>query len=145
MTERRKAQLKGINANLGMTITDYTVFVRYDNSGITAEFEKFMQTKMHGTYLQDNVIESVCNNITPSELADLVLARNYQSIAVTAKVSTEWAAKIVEKLCYWDILFELQALAKPPKPIITVRTKASPPKDIPVFQLSDGQRHTILL
>ena len=145
MTERRKAQLKGINANLALTIKDYTVFVKYDDAGITAEFEEFMQSKMHGTYLQDNVIENVCSRITPSELADLVLARNHMKITTTAKVSSEWAEKIVDKLCYWDILFDLQALAKQPKPIITVRTKSTPAKEIPVLQLSDGQRHTILL
>lgn len=145
MTERRKAQLQGINANLGMTIKDYTVFVKYENAGITAEFEQFMQDKMHGTYLQDNTIENVCSHITPSELADLVLNRNYQLVADKAELSIEWANQIVEKLCYWNILFELQALAKPPKPVITVRTKTYPPKDIPVLQLSDGQRHTILL
>lgn len=145
MTARRKTQLKGINANLGVTIKDYTIFVRYDDAGITAEFESFIQDKMHGTYLQDNLIENVCSRITPSELADLVLERNCQEIAATAKVSIEWAEKIVNKLCYWDILFELQALAKQPKPIITVRTKSTPSKEIPVLQLSDGQRHTILL
>jgi DNA repair ATPase RecN len=145
MTARRKVQLKGINANLGWTIKDYTIFVKYDNAGITGEFETFIQDKMHGTYLQDNLIENVCSRITPSELADLILERNHQKIATTAKVSIEWAEKIVDKLCYWPILFELQALAKQPKPIITVRTKSTPPKEIPVLQLSDGQRHTILL
>ena len=145
MTARRKDQLKGINANLGVIIKDYTIFVKYDDAGMTAEFESFMQDKMHGTYLQDNLIENVCSRITPSELADLVLERNYQKIATTAKISSEWANKIVEKLCYWNILFELQELAKQPKPIITVRTKSTPPKEIPMLQLSDGQRHTILL
>jgi len=145
MTVRRKAQLKGINANLGTTIKDYTIFVKYDDAGITAEFESFIQAKMHGTYLQSNLIENLCSHITPSELADLVLERNYKKIATTVKISSEWAEKIVDKLCYWNILFELQALAKPPKPIITVRTKTTPPKEIPVLQLSDGQRHTILL
>jgi ABC-type phosphate transport system ATPase subunit len=145
MTARRKAQLKGINANLAETIKDYTIFVKYDDAGITAEFESFIQEKMHGTYLQDNLIENLCSRITPSELADLVLERNYKKIATTAKISIEWAEKIVDKLCYWHILFELQALAKQPKPIITVRTKSTPPKEIPVLQLSDGQRHTILL
>ena len=148
MTERRKAQLKGINANLGMIIKDYTVFVRYDDAGITAEFERFMQEKMHGTFMQNQIIESVCSRITPSHLADLVLDRNATEISEIANVSGEWGQKIVEQLCYWGILFELQALAKQPKPIITVRTKSvksGPPKQIPVFQLSDGQRHTILL
>ncbi len=145
MTERRKSQLRGINTNLGGTIKDYTIFVKYDNAGITAEFESFIQDQMQGTYLQDNLIENMCSSITPSELADLVLERNHEKIATTAKISIEWAKKIVEKLCYWNILFELQALAKQPKPIITVRTKSTPPKEIPVLQLSDGQRHTILL
>ena len=73
MTERRKSQLRAINSNLSLTIRDYTVFVKYDDAGITAEFQEFMQQQMHGTYLQDNVIENVCSRITPSDLADLVL------------------------------------------------------------------------
>ncbi len=145
MTVRRKAQLKTINANLSGTIKDYTIFVKYDDAGITTEFGLFMQQKMHGTYLQDNVIADLCSRITPSELADLVLDRSTNRIATTAQISIEWAEKIVEKLCYWNILFELQTLAKQPKPIITVRTKSTPARTIPILQLSDGQRHTILL
>jgi hypothetical protein len=145
MTTRRKSQLKDINANLAMTIKDYTIFVKYDDAGITEEFEAFLQEKMRGTYLQDNLIQTICSRVTPSELADWALAREYDHITATAAISKEWAEKIVEKLCYWNILFELQALAKPPKPIITVRTKSIPPREIPVLQLSDGQRHTILL
>jgi DNA repair ATPase RecN len=145
MTDRRKVQLKGINANLGATIKDYIIFVKYEESGITAEFEIFLQEKMHGTYLQDDVITSICNRIVPSDLADFVLEGKYDQIATVANISTEWAKKIVDKLCYWNIIFELQVLAKQPKPTITVRTKSLPAKYIPVLQLSDGQRHTILL
>jgi hypothetical protein len=145
MTARRKAQLKGVNDNLAETIKDYTIFVKYDDAGITAEFESFIQEKMHGTYLQDNLIDNLCSSITPSELADLVLERDCYKIVAKAKISIDWAEKIVAKLRYWNILFELQALAKQPKPIITVRTKSTPVKEIPVLQLSDGQRHTILL
>jgi len=39
MILRRKDQLKGINDNLHATIKDYTIFVKYDDAGITAEFE----------------------------------------------------------------------------------------------------------
>jgi hypothetical protein len=145
MTARRKAQLKGINSNLGATIKDYTIFVKYDDAGMTAEFVSFMQEKMHGTYLQENLIENLCSHISPSELADLILQRECGTIATTARISADWAQKIVDKLCYWNVLFELQALAKQPKPIITVRTKSIPTREIPVLQLSDGQRHTILL
>jgi uncharacterized FlaG/YvyC family protein len=145
MTTRRKEQLKGINANLASTIKDYTIFVKYDDAGITSDFELFMQEKMHGTYLQDDLIAQFCSGITPSELADLVLERNYAKIGAMTDISADWAQKIVDKLCYWNILFELQVLAKQPKPIINVRTKSVPARSIPVLQLSDGQRHTILL
>ena len=145
MTARRKSQLKGINSNLAVTIRDYTVFVKNDDTGITAEFVAFMQDKMHGTYLQENLIETLCSRITPSELADLILERNTEGIAASVQITSDWAVRIVEKLCYWPIIFELQALAKQPKPVVLVRTKSSPPTEIPVLQLSDGQRHTILL
>ena len=144
MTVRRKDQLK-VSTLIFPTIKDYTIFVKYDDAGITIEFESLIKETMHGTYLQDNLIENLCRHITPSELADLVLKRDCSNIAAKAKISSEWAEKIVTKLFYWNILFDLQALAKQPKPIITVRTKSMPPKEIPVLQLSDGQRHTILL
>ena len=86
MTTRRKTQLKAINANLGATIRDYTIFVKYDDAGITAEFEAFMQAKMTGTYLQDNVIGNICRHITPSELADLILEMNRDVIAAVAQI-----------------------------------------------------------
>ncbi len=57
----------------------------------------------------------------------------------------EWVEKIVNKLFYYNIIFKLQVLSKQPKPIIKVQTKSSPPTNIPILQLSDGQRHTILL
>jgi DNA repair ATPase RecN len=145
LTERRKAQLAEINRNLAATIKDYTIFVRYDEAGITDAFESFLQEEMTGTYMPDAAIETLCRNITPSELADLVLHRNEMVLVEKGKVQGEWAAKLIGTLCYWNKLFKLQVLAKQPKPIITVRTKTTPQKEIPVLQLSDGQRHTILL
>ena len=100
---------------------------------------------MTGTYLQDNDIRNVCRHITPSDLADLILERNRDVLAAVAQISPEWADKIIEKLYFWNTIFDLQTLAKRPKPVITVKTKSMPSKEIPVLQLSDGQRHTILL
>jgi hypothetical protein len=145
MTARRKTQLVAINTNLRATIRDYVIFVRYDDAGITTDFETFMQAKMTGTYLQDNDIRNICGRISPSVLADLVLERKRDAIAATTQISFEWAEKIIEKLYFWNNIFDLQALAKQPKPVITVKTKSMPSKEIPVLQLSDGQRHTILL
>ena len=145
MTDRRKAQLKGINDNLALTIQDYKIFVKYDDEGITDEFEAYMQSEMTGTYLYDNVIEQVCNSIAPAQLSEMILKQDVNKIAVTAKISTDQAEKIVGKMRTFRDLYELEVLAKPPKPVIVVLTKSIPQKEIPVFQLSDGQRHTILL
>jgi len=145
MTERRKAQLQAINVSLRATMKDYAIFIRYDDAGITDQFEKYLQEVMEGTYMQDETIKTICEAITPSELADLVLARDYAKVEALTGISSEWSHTLVETLCYWHILFELHVLAKHPKPIITVKTLSTPSKEIPVIQLSDGQRHTILL
>src|SRR5262249_15639046 len=107
MAERRKSQLKAINDNLGITIKDYQVIVKYDDAGITTEYEQFLQQKMHGTYLQDEAIGEICCRTNPAELADWILNKDAQSIAKQARISPEWASTIVDKLCYWTILFEL--------------------------------------
>ena len=100
---------------------------------------------MVGTYFPESAAKMLCSNVTPTELADWVLSRDSNTIATKGGITMDWANQIIAKLCYWHLLFELQSLSKPPKPIITVRTKSEPPKEIPVIQLSDGQRHTILL
>ncbi len=145
MTKRRKAQLHSVNANLARTITDYKVFVKYVDSGITGDFFRFVSEKMRGTYFQDDSARELCDRMLPDQLAELVLARKHSELATASGLGDPWPAKIVDKLCYWRIIFELEILAKEPKPVITVRTKSTPAREIPVAQLSDGQRHTILL
>jgi DNA repair ATPase RecN len=145
MTARRKAQLAKINANLGRTLQDYTVFVRYEAEGIIDEFLEFIKLKMAGTYFPEQAARTLCSRVTPSELGDWVRKRDVDSIEKQGGISSDWAHQVVEKLRSWTVLFELQILAKQPKPTITVRTKSDPPREFPVIQLSDGQRHTILL
>ena len=145
MTARRKVQLKHINENLDLTLQDYKVFIRYDDAGITDDFFDFIQHKLTGTYIQDQTCFQVCGGMTPSDLADWILQNDAAKIAASATISPDKAQQIIDKLRYWHIIFDLQSLAKPPKPIITVKTKGVNPKEIPVIQLSDGQRHTILL
>lgn len=145
MTERRKAQLQSINDNLASTITDYLVFVRYDTVGIIDDFVQFILDQMQGSYLQEQTARQLCERVTPSQLAGLVLKRDVAGIATAAGIDVEWAQEIHKRLFLWRVLFELDVLAKQPKPIITVRTRSTPAKEIPVIQLSDGQRHTILL
>jgi DNA repair ATPase RecN len=145
MTTRRKSQLARVNASLGTIIEDYLVFLRYDESGITGAFESFMQEAMHGTYLQDEAIAAVCSRTTPRGLATLVMSGQAEEMEQKLELGQGWGAKFIQQLSNWKLLYELQILAKPPKPIITVRTRSTPPRDVPVKQLSDGQRHTILL
>jgi len=145
MSQKRKGQLAAVNQNLRATIEDYKVFVKYEDSGLTSRFEGFLQEAMHGTHLQDTLITQVCQAVTPAELADLVEARNCEEIAKRTNLSDEWARRMVDALGRREALYELQLLSKQPKPVITVRTRSTPPREILVQQLSDGQRHTILL
>jgi hypothetical protein len=145
MTKRRKEQLALINSNLTKTITDYTVFVKYEPSGIIDQFFNLVSSVMHGSYYQDTLCRSLCQKLSPLELAGFVQNRDVQGIARAAGIANEWAAEIQKRFFTWKNVFDLQALAKPPSPVIVVKTKSTPAREIPVIQLSDGQRHTMLL
>lgn len=145
ISERRKSQLDSINQNLASTIEDYRVFIRYDPNGVIHEFRDFFLKEMHGSYFQDDAAELFCAKITPVKLAELVLANDRDAIADATGVHVDWATQICDKLRYYRILHSLEVMWKPPCPVITVLTKATPPKRIPVNQLSDGQKHTIML
>ena len=144
-TRRRKSQLKRINENLATTIEDYTIFVKYDDSGVVERFTKFLRAAMHGTYMQDATIDEFCARITPEDLARWVETKDVSAISRTTLLQSTWAAQVVDRLSAWPTLLELQELDKPPKPVIVVKTRTVPPRDIAVRDLSDGQRHTILL
>lgn len=145
MTKRRKGQLAFINKVLGKTLQDYLIFVKYDDSGIVDEFLEFVRTTMTGSHFQEKTARLMCSAISPDELADLIYDNDADRIADRAGVSKDWAEEILQKMRRWKTIFALQEIGKPAKPVITVRTKGDHPKEIPVIQLSDGQRHTILL
>ncbi len=143
--KRRKGQLNSINQNLAATIEDYTVFVHYEPSGIIDAFKKFILEKMQGTYFQEDAAEQFCSHITPPALAKFVLDENFTEISNVTGVTKEWAGQICKKLRFYQQLHALEVMWKTPCPIISVKTKGAKPKSIPVNQLSDGQKHTIML
>ena len=73
-----------------------------------------------------------------------MLDENHQAICAGG-VDLDWAKVICSKLRFFQKLHPLEAMWKAPCPVITVRTKTAKPKEIPVSQLSDGQKHTIML
>jgi hypothetical protein len=143
--ERRKGQLAGINKNLGATIKDYAVNIYYDPSGITDEFKALVTEVMHGTYFQEESADTLCFAITPQQLADLVRKGLPDEITKDTGIAQNWSKAIVEKFRSLTQLHKLEMLWKCPRPVIKVLTKSAQPKQIPVNQLSDGQKHTILL
>jgi PHP domain len=143
--ERRKSQLNSINQNLAATIEDYTVFVHYEPRGIIDEFKKFILDKMHGTYLQEDLVEKFCSLITPPALAEVILKEDIDELNNVTGIDKDWAAIMCKSLRFYNILHPLEVMWKAPCPIISVKTKGAVPKKIPVNQLSDGQKHTIML
>lgn len=145
ITERRKAQLTSINDSLKVTIDDYQVFVQYLAAGIGDEFQSYILNKMHGTYLQEDTVIPFCAKITPPELAKFVLGENSDAISKQTGIDEGWAKSIISKLRNYPDLHALEIMWKPPCPIVSVVTRSTPPKRIPVKLLSDGQKHTIML
>lgn len=145
LATRRKQQLNGINQNLRRTITDYSINLHYHASGMIDEFSRFVKDAMHGSYLQDQTIDQLCYETTPTELSQFVRMQDFVSIAKLAGLGTTWPQQIVQRLSPLSTLYELEILDKPPQPVIKVLTRSNPPKNIAVNQLSDGQKHTILL
>jgi hypothetical protein len=145
ITTRRKAQLESINRNLAATLQDYTVFMRYEPRGIVSKFKEYILNKMQGTYFPEASAELFCGNMTPLVLSQLILDEDLDKISKQGGVDLGWAEAICKKLRFYPILHDLEVMWKAPCPVITVRTKGAKPKEIPVSQLSDGQKHTIML
>lgn len=143
--QRRKAQLNSINQNLASTIEDYNVFVHYEPSGIIDDFKKFFLDRMHGTWFQEEAAGHFCSRITPAELAKFVLNEDVDAISNATGIDKGWAQQVCKQLRFYEQLHQLEVMWKTPCPIITVKTKGATPKNIPVNQLSDGQKHTIML
>ncbi len=142
---RRKSQVAAINNNLARTIKDYTVALYYDNKGDAVAFKTFVADTMRGTYFQEESVAALCSATSPEILAKLVVARDVAAIAAFGNIGDGRAKQILEKFQPFTVHHALSVMWKEPCPVIKVITKGSTPKPIPVNQLSDGQKHTILL
>ena len=100
---------------------------------------------MQGTYFQQKPAEKLCRAIDPSMLATLVTSGDAATISTKGGVDLDWAQQLVLRFAQLPQLHRLQVTDKPPCPTIRVLTKSVPQIDIPVNELSDGQKHTILL
>lgn len=145
ITERRKAQLSAINKNLGRIIRDYSVNLYYDPSGIIDQFKQILVDGMHGTYFQEDAAESFCRSVTPQDLAGFISKAAVADIRKISSIGQNWAPQILQRFSSLDRLHLLETTWKPPLPVIKVLTRGTTPRQIPVNQLSDGQKHTILL
>jgi len=145
MAARRKTQVTAINDNLSRTIRDYTVIVYYNPAGIIDEFAGLVLDVMQGSFFPEESCRKLCAATTPYELATLVRGRKIDSIAKLGDVGNKWAEEVTRRFGLVENFYRLECIAKPPCPVIKVLTRSKPPRQIAVTQLSDGQKHTILL
>jgi hypothetical protein len=141
---RRKAQLTEINSNLQQTVRDYSIYLYYRNEGMIEEFKDLILEVMQGTYFQEESARAFCFQVSPAELAEWVRMRNLAGFMAKG-LEARWATEIIGRFQTLTRLHTLEALWKQPQPVFKVLTKTSPQREIPVGQLSDGQKHTILL
>jgi DNA repair ATPase RecN len=143
--DRRKAQLSAINKNLLATVKDFWVNLYYDPLGIIDEFKQCVLDTMQGTYLQEDTAEALCPQTTPQNLASLIAKGAVKQVGEIPAIGPTWARQICQRFAPLDKRHALETIWKPPIPIIKVRTKGVGSKQISINQLSDGQKHTILL
>jgi DNA repair ATPase RecN len=141
----RESQLQNINRNLSKVIDDYLVYLHYDKNGVIDEFKDYLLEIMQGEHFQEETARKFALGISPSFFADILWKSDKKQIAKIANIGDQWAERIYRKFRNYDCLYKLELMWKVPKPIITVKLKNQPVKEIPINQLSDGQKHTILL
>ena len=145
LTTRRKAQVATINSAFKKTIDDYSIYLYYQAGGINTNFVPLVSEVMSGSFMQDKDIEKLCAATSPLDLATLVQAGAHDAIAQLGDIGAKWATEVIKRFSSLQHLHRLEVTAQPPAPVIKVITKTKPPKVIPIAQLSDGQKHTILL
>jgi energy-coupling factor transporter ATP-binding protein EcfA2 len=145
LTDRRKAQVAEINAAFKKTIDDYSVYLFYRLGGIKADFVGLVSEVMSGSFMQDKDIEKLCMSVSSLELARRVQDGDVTAIGKLGDIGPKWADELVRRFRALEHLHRLEVSPQPPAPVIKVLTKTKPQKDIPIGQLSDGQKHTILL
>jgi hypothetical protein len=144
-SERRKSQLQSVNQSFKETIEDYSIFLYYEPAGICDEFLVTVLDVMQGTHFPQKSAEQLCRATSPSTLADLVATGDFATIGTVADIDLDWAKQVAQRFGQLTSLHRLQVTNKPPCPTIRVLTKTTPQAQIPVNQMSDGQKHTILL
>jgi hypothetical protein len=145
MSTRRKGQIETINQSFKETIDDYSIYLYYDSEGLCEQFIKVLLEAMQGTFFQEKAAQQFCEATTPGALSSYIVEGDIASIGAIAGIGGVWAQQIAQQLSVLQRLHKLQVTPKPPCPRIKVLTKTQPQKQIPVNQLSDGQKHTILL
>lgn len=143
-TQRRKGQLTGINQVLGSTIKDYRVYLRYDNDGLSDHFVGYVRAAMQGSYFHEDGTKTLCTKLTPKQLAELLEAKDRGQLSLRGGIDERWAATLIDRLGSFKVIRELETMDKPPRPVIGVRPTGGG-NEISVTELSDGQKHTILL
>ena len=145
MSTRRRGQIETVNQSFKDTIDDYSIYLYYNPAGMCEQFLKVLLEAMQGTFFQEKTAQQFCESTSPPALSAHVAAGDVTAISGISNLGGLWARQIVEQFSSLARLHKLQVTPKPPCPRIKVLTKTHPQKQIPVNQLSDGQKHTILL
>ncbi len=148
IAERRESQAKALMPVLDRIVSDYKTVVRYDQSGIVDEFVEAVGNAMQGTNFRKETAHSLCEQLSPQELVEIVGSQDSERLAelIGGGARKDWAPHLLERLGQLSNLHKLEVVSKPAKPVIEVVSRDNQdPKTLTLGQLSDGQRHTVLL
>lgn len=109
------------------------------------EFKSFLQEvlSMKGSNQKPRIIELICNNIEPFELAKLVRTNDYEQIEKQTSVGT-WASKVVEQLrADPSITYKIEAI--PTEDYLEISLDVGNRDFRTLEKLSTGQKATVIV
>lgn len=149
VVEERKTQLAPINRNLRDTIDEFKVNFYYDDANDRGEYFVLIRDAMQGDYLQEEQARQLCRVVSPQDLASILKAGDPEALrAVLLRANLDfdkWSGRIVRRSGRLSARLALEETWRPPIPVLKILTKGKPAREMAAVELSDGQRHTILL
>ncbi len=108
------------------------------------EYLGMLTELMRGSWASGTIIEQICRNIHPVELAALLKAQNTLEIDKRSQIGDKWAQTAVDRAkAHPETVYELQAV--PIQDLLEISLRTGENEYRPIEKLSTGQKATVIV
>ncbi len=116
-----------------------TVSLKLIADGNRKEYFELLTRLMRGSYAPGAIIEQICRNIHPVELAELLKSQNTHEIEKLSQIGDKWAQTVVDRAkAHPESVYEVQAV--PIEDLLEISLKTGEKEYRPIEKLSTGQK-----